>query len=114
MSKPSDAPAAPLPAAPPPPASAGSDFRSQYAAARAWKAPVVAMVIMIGLALAGVALTMAKSQWASQYWMGLVPIYGVLCVITAWDRSRRDPKYRMPGILRQVFHWLGIGVALWL
>jgi hypothetical protein len=69
---------------------------------------------MIVLALIGVAITMSKSEWAPRYWIALVPVYGLLCVATAWDRSRRDPSSRMPGVFRQVFHWLGIGVALWL
>src|SRR5262245_43066251 len=95
-----------------PPAAAGvardaaGSGSSQFTVARPWKVPVAAMVIMIALALVGVALTMSKSDWAPRFWMALVPIYGVLCVVTAWDRSRRDPRFQRPGILLQVFHWL--------
>ena len=92
----------------------GTDDKSRYAVARPWKFPGVVVVIMIVLALVGVSLTSAKNELASRYWMALVPVYGLLCVATAWDRGRRDPGFRRPGILTQVFHWLGIGVALWL
>ncbi|MFH0341896.1 MAG: hypothetical protein ACHBNF_07135 [Chromatiales bacterium] len=68
---------------------------------------------MVILALIGVGLTMANSAIAATYWILMVPIYGLLCVATAWYRS-------VPGagagpsslVLRQVFHWLGIGGAL--
>jgi hypothetical protein len=90
------------------------DYRSRYAVARSWRFPSVIVVIMVVLAMVGVALTSAKNDMASRYWMALVPIYGVLCVATAWDRGRRDPGFRTPGVLSQVFHWLGIAAALWL
>jgi hypothetical protein len=90
------------------------DSRSHYATARSWKFPGVVVVIMIVLALVGVALTSSKNDLAPRFWIALVPIYGVLCVATAWDRGRRDAGFRKPAVLSQVFHWLGIGVALWL
>jgi len=102
------------PAATPVGALARDDQHSRYASARSWKFPSVVVMIMIVLALVGVALTSSKSDLASRYWMALVPIYGVLCVATAWDRGRRDPGFRRPGVLSQIFHWLGIGAALWL
>lgn len=79
---------------------------------RSWKPATVVVVVMIVLALVGVALTSAETTVSPTYWMWLVPIYGVLCVFTAWARARHDPKVTRPGIFRQVFHWLGIAVAL--
>jgi hypothetical protein len=92
----------------------GGDQQSRYASARSWKLPSIVVVIMVALALVGVALTSSKNEWAHKYWMALVPVYGILCVATAWDRGRRDPGFRKPDVLSQIFHWLGIGVALWL
>jgi hypothetical protein len=37
--------------------------------------------------------------------MSLVPVYGVLCVVTAWRRSHESGEKL---VLRQVLHWLGI------
>jgi len=104
----------PTAAATPTPVTPRDDNRSRYATSRSWRLPGVVVVIMIVLALVGVALTSSKNALAPRFWIVLVPTYGVLCVATAWDRARRDPGFRMPGILRQVFHWVGIGVALWL
>ncbi len=97
-----------------PPLASYSGGHSEFAMARPWKFPIAAVVVMVVLALVGVALTTSKNEWASPFWIALVPIYGLLCVATAWDRARRDPAFLKPGIVRQVFHWLGIGFALWL
>jgi hypothetical protein len=79
---------------------------------RSWKIASVVAVIMVLLALLGVALSTASKAAASVYWISLVPIYGLLCVGTAWARARRDGGIDRAQALRQVWHWLGIGVAL--
>jgi len=60
---------------------------------------------MVVLALLGVGLAAVKPLLARNYWVSLVPIYGVLCVVTAWRRSQQSGE-RL--VLRQVVHWLGI------
>jgi hypothetical protein len=44
--------------------------------------------------------------------MWLVPIYAVLCIGTAWARAWSDKNSRRIEVIRQLLHWLGIGVAL--
>jgi hypothetical protein len=83
-----------------------------YPIGRSWKPATVVVVIMIVAALIGVALTSAEVSYAPSYWIWLVPVYGILCVFTAWVRARHDLKVERPSILRQVFHWLGIAAAL--
>ncbi len=70
-----------------------------------WKITIAVALTMVVLALLGVGLATAKPLLARNYWISLVPIYGVLCVITAWRRSRQTGE-RL--VLRQVLHWLGI------
>jgi hypothetical protein len=77
-----------------------------------WKIACAVAVIMVLLALLGIGLTTTSSAAASTYWISLVPIYGLLCVSLAWARARNDPAVRRPDVIRQVFHWLGIGVAV--
>ena len=71
----------------------------------AWKATFVVALIMVVLALLGIGLATANPQLARNYWVALVPIYGALCVVTAWRHSSQN---REQLVLRQVFHWLGI------
>ncbi len=91
---------------------AGTYQQPFYPIGRSWKPATVVVVIMIVLALIGVALTSAEVAAAPSYWMWLVPVFGLLCVFTAWLRARHDPSVKRPRILRQVFHWLGIAAAL--
>ena len=77
------------------------------------KVATVSAVSMVILALIGVGLTMANSAISATYWVSMVPIYGLLCVVTAWYRSVPGGGGAGPSlVLRQVFHWLGIGGAL--
>ena len=67
---------------------------------------------MVVLALLGVGLTTTYRSAALRYWMTLVPVYGLLCVATAWIRSRQDVRLGFGDVMRQVVHWLGIGAAV--
>jgi hypothetical protein len=79
---------------------------------RSWKVAAVTSVIMVLLALIGVGLTTASSGAAPIYWISLVPVYGFLCVGTAWGCKKPDGGTDRSAILRQLLHWTGIAVAL--
>jgi hypothetical protein len=86
---------------------------SLFPVAHAWKVAALMTIIMVLLALLGVAITTASRPLGPIYWISLVPIYGVLCIATAWARERHAGAVeRRPQVMRQVFHWLGIGIAL--
>lgn len=79
---------------------------------RAWSATAVVAVLMVALGLLGVGLTTANRSLALRFWMWLVPVYGLLCVGTAWWRSREDTAFGIAVVVRQVAHWLAIGGAM--
>jgi hypothetical protein len=79
---------------------------------RSWIVASVAAIIMVALALLGVGLTNQGSQEARNYWMILVPIYGVLCIITAWATHRQEGGVRRAMVIRQTLHWLGVAGAM--
>ncbi len=88
----------------------GAARQRAFAIQRSWKVGAIVAMIMILLALLGVGLTTANSAVAPTYWVSLVPVYGLLCVFTAWSGAGRShDRYSMT---RQVFHWLGIAGAL--
>lgn len=64
--------------------------------------------VMALLALLGTGVTLASASWARTYWLLLVPVYGVLCVFAAWYRSGQFGGT----VMRQVLHWLSVGVAI--
>ena len=82
---------------------------------RSWTIAAVVAVIMAVLAMVGVALTTTVSaSTAETYWVALVPVFGLLCIVTAWLRSGPGHPVDSRAVLRQVFHWAGIGVAMYL
>jgi hypothetical protein len=91
---------------PPPPAGASP----AYATGRRFVSThgVVIAVIMTLLAILGAAVTMAEAAWAGRYWLFLVPVYGLLCVITAWYHTGAFSE----SVGRQILHWLCVGVAI--
>jgi hypothetical protein len=70
--------------------------------------------LMIVLALVGVGLTTSRSESSLTYWIWLVPVYGLLCIVTAGARGWHEKGFRQLQLVRQVAHWLGIGLALWI
>src|SRR5262249_60433656 len=101
--------------APAPPVSADSNHPAtnkppSFVIPTTWKAGAIAAIIMVLLALVGIALTTTNSSVAPTYWISLVPLYGALCVFTAW--RRHDKHLEQREAIRQGLHWAGIGVAL--
>src|SRR4051812_7289773 len=77
----------------------------------AWRRAVIVGIIMVLLALLGVGLTTAKSTAAQVYWTSMVPLYGALCVVTAYLSARRG-QFDFTQVYLQAAHWLGIGLAV--
>lgn len=69
-------------------------------------------LLMILLAMIGVGLTTTNRAAAPKYWLSLVPVYGLLCVVVAWVRKRHGAPGRV--IVRQVLQWLVIATAIYL
>jgi hypothetical protein len=78
---------------------------------RSWIIGLVVAIVMILLALLGVGLATTNKEIAPTYWISLVPVYGVLCVATAWSRVRRGEGGRIL-VIRQVLHWFVIAAAI--
>jgi hypothetical protein len=79
---------------------------------KSWRLTAFVAGFMILLALIGVGLTYSNSQHAARYWVWLTPVYGILCVGTAWSRGSRGVKLDSSLVLQQALHWLGVAVAI--
>jgi hypothetical protein len=60
------------------------------------------------LALVGTAVTIADVSWARGYWLALVPVYGVLCVLAAWYHTGQFTG----SVMRQILHWLSVTAVI--
>jgi hypothetical protein len=70
--------------------------------------PGIMAGLMALLALVGTAVTVADASWARTWWLSLVPVYGVLCVFTAWYRTGQFTGT----VIRQILHWLSVAAAI--
>jgi hypothetical protein len=67
-----------------------------------------ATIVMIVLALLGAAITLSDARWANRYWLLLVPIYGLISIVTAWRRHGVSSS----AVGRQILHWICVAVAI--
>ena len=79
---------------------------------RHWRIRAVVAAIMVGLVMVGLGLATASPSLAPRYWLWLVPVFGLLSVLTAWMGSPDRPKLGFRAVGRQLLHWLVIGGAV--
>lgn len=75
-----------------------------------WKFSAIVAGIMVILAMIGVGLTTGDRANARMYWMTLVPVYGALCIATAWKRSGFGNA--RAAVVRQALHWAAVAGAV--
>src|SRR5262245_64599486 len=81
-------------------------FRPRAFLAKEW--PYLVVLI---LALFGVAYTSCARTPLTTYWVALAPFIGVICVVTRWrDAESRDQRLRL--IWTQALHWGAVLVAM--
>lgn len=68
---------------------------------------------MLLLAIFGVAYASTAPQAMTNYWTILVPIFGVICVVTQW-RDVEGPVAHWHLIWTQALHWLAVVLAMYL
>jgi hypothetical protein len=68
-------------------------------------------ILMLVLAVVGVAYTSVSRTPMALYWILLAPLMGVICVVTRW-RDMRDRDERLRLIWTQALHWTAVLVAM--
>lgn len=64
-------------------------------------------ILMLGLALIGVAVTEMEHAGGKLYWLFLVLVYAGISVVRAWQTAKGRDAPVWPMIRAQVLHWLG-------
>ena len=88
------------------PAPDASRFSLRAFFAREW--PYLLVLI---LALFGVAYTSFSRSPMTNYWIALAPFIGVICVITRWQDAK-DKEQRLRLIWTQALHWVAVLLAM--
>ena len=86
----------------------GSHFSLRGVLLRDW--PYIAMLV---LALFGVAYTNFARQAMTGYWMGLAPVFGLICVILRWQGAEGSQAH-VRLIVTQALHWTAVVFAMYL
>jgi hypothetical protein len=68
-------------------------------------------IMMLVLAIVGVAYTNISHKPLVGYWEFLVMAMGVVCVVTQWDGAE-DRRARLRLVLTQALHWISILVTM--
>jgi hypothetical protein len=68
-------------------------------------------LLMVALALIGVAYTSVTDSPVRVYWITLAPFIGLVCVVTGWgDAASREDRVRL--IWTQALHWGAVLLAM--
>lgn len=76
---------------------------------RLFRAKDIGFYLMIVLAWIGAVYTTYDLDTSRWYWHWLIPIFGLICIVTEWNNVEPTPKARLMLIVHQVLHW---GAAL--
>ncbi len=68
-------------------------------------------ILMLLLAIFGVAYASISPQAMTNYWTILGPVFGIICVATQW-RDVKGPEARWHLIWTQAFHWAAVVLAM--
>jgi len=72
------------------------------------------VVVLMVLALIGIATTYYRTQTSYRYWLVMVPVFGIACASIEWSRARRRGKSGLGIVRDQSIHWLGVLAAVYL
>lgn len=72
----------------------------------------VVLGALIGLSYIGIALTRVSPQASHFYWMIMIPVFGAISLLAQWQLVRTDPGKWSLLLRRQLFHWIGLWVAV--
>jgi hypothetical protein len=86
----------------------GSRFSLRSLLLRDWP-----YIVMLVLAIFGVAYASVAPQAMTNYWTILGPVFAIICVATQW-RDVEGPEAHWHLIWTQAFHWVAVILAMYL
>lgn len=72
------------------------------------------VIVLMVLALVGIAMTYFRPETSYRYWLVMVPLFGIACVSIEWSRARRRGQSGLGIIRDELLHWFGALVAVYL
>lgn len=70
------------------------------------------LLLLMVLSAVGIGITDFAPEYGFRYWMAMVPAFGIASTIAAWTRSQRAGIPGATVIRSQLFHWIGLALAV--
>jgi len=74
----------------------------------------IILLVLLSLSALGIGITDFAPARALWYWIAMAPIFGGICIYLEWSRSPKRGESPFSIVRRQVFHWIGYLVAVYL
>jgi hypothetical protein len=72
----------------------------------------VIMILLVLLAVVGIGITDFSPQFSHWYWLAMVIVIGIACVVMEWSRARKKGLSAATIVKKEVFIWLSVLVAV--
>jgi hypothetical protein len=72
----------------------------------------IIMILLVLLAIVGIGITDFSPLTSHWYWLAMVVVTGIACLVMEWSRARKKGLSATTLIKKEVFIWLGVLVAV--
>ena len=72
----------------------------------------VIMILLVLLAIVGIGITDFSPRLSHWYWLAMVVVVGVACIVMEWSRARKKGLRVATIVKKEVIIWLGVLVAI--
>jgi len=72
----------------------------------------VIMILLVLLAIVGIGITDFSPQLSHWYWLAMVVVIGIACIVMEWSRARKKGLSATTIVKKEVFIWLCVLVAV--
>lgn len=73
----------------------------------------IGFIALLALSVGGMAIADFSARWGLWYWLAVIPFFVAVSVYSGWRRARAAGE-NAGVLLRQVFHWGALAIAVYL
>ncbi len=74
----------------------------------------IILLVLLALSALGIGITDFAPARALWYWIAMAPIFGGICIYLEWSRSPKHGESAFSIVRKQVFHWIGYLVSVYM
>ena len=72
----------------------------------------VIVILLVLLSIVGIGITDFSPLLSHWYWLAMVVVIGIACIVMEWSRARKKGLNAMTIVKKEVFIWLSVLVAV--